>query len=496
MADLSENMIVWDRDESIRAFKRSYKIAQPDADVGPKGQPHIDALVCADMMLPLHADVQRIGDTSSLRSRNTEQLDEVGEAEGVKRPPATGASGYVLASTAAGGATIFEGDVLRYPATRARYEVLETKLYGDGEQIPVIGVDVGADSDLPAGTELEWENPRSGCNTTAAVWSEGLTGGREAASNEEYAALIIERRAHPVAAGNDAAVQALVEDATVHGVAVAKAFTYPACKGSGTCGVAFVMRPSKPGGSRIPSTLQVGVVGAAVEAAFPADDGYFMLTLAEEAASASFLVTWRKSAAGWIDPSPWPEYLAGTPVVVSNAVAISSSALRLATNGTTAAPLVGQTIAFYDAENAVFRKKRILTVTEVSAGESWDVTFDFAAGASEVFTPAAGAMASPWSDSLNLVAPVLVRDYFDTMGPGEIVPSLLDPGRRQRRQPESPESWPSGLGNRLDAIVQGVAPVRSGTLVDPSSSEPTSVGVNGVMAYLRQLTDLAFYSES
>ena len=494
MADLSENMVTWDRDETIRMFKRSYKIAQPDADLGPGGQPDIDARVAADMLLPLHADVERIGDTSSLRSRNTEQLDEVGDVEGVKRPPATGASGYVLADTAAGGATIFAGDILRYPATRARYEVVETALYANGDKILVIGLDVGPDSDLPAGTELEWENPRSGCNSTAAVWSEGLTGGREAASDEEYVALIIERRKNPVAAGNDAAVQALVEDATAHGVAVAKAFTYPACKGSGTCGVAFLLRPSKPGASRIPSTAQIEIVGAAVEASFPADDGYFMLTIIEESASVSFKASWRKNAAGWVDPTPWPEYLS-SPVVVSNAVSISSSALRLATNGTTGAPTPGQAIGLFDKATARWRKKQFLTVTEVTPDQVWDVTFDFAAGASEVYTPAAGALASPWSDSLNLVAPVLVEQWFDLMGPGELVPSFLDPGRRQRRQPENPEAWPSELGNRLDALLQGVSAVRSGTLVVPSSTLGTTVGVNGVSVYLRRLTDIAIYAE-
>jgi hypothetical protein len=108
--------------------------------------------------------------------------------------------------------------------------------------------------------------------------------------------------------------------------------------------------------------------------------------------------------------------------------------------------------------------------------------------------PANGALVSPWSDSLNLIVPPVV-DYFDHMGPGEMLDPLPDPGRRARRQPENPESWPSILSNRLDALVQEVPAVRSATLVEPSTTEPTSTGTLGVLAYVRRLTDMAVYSE-
>ena len=65
-----------------------------------------------------------------------------------------------------------------------------------------------------------------------------------------------------------------------------------------------------------------------------------------------------------------------------------------------------------------------------------------------------------------------------------------------RRQPENPEAWPSEISNKIDALVQAVDAVRSATLVEPASTEATSTGTLGVLAYLRRLTDLAVYSEA
>jgi uncharacterized phage protein gp47/JayE len=498
---------LYTREQLIERFKRSYKIAQPDADTSSKGQPHIDARVAADMQLPLYASAQAIGDASTLDARTDEELDAIGEAEGVRRPPAAGASGFLVARTAVGGSTIIEGDEAVYPPTGTRYRVLETALYENGEeqvnppvgsQVPVIALDVGPNTDLPAGAVLEWVNPRPGSKSDAAVWSEGLTGGRDQATPEEYKALIRERRKSPASAGNDAQYQSVVEDPFAHGVAVQKAFTYPACQGTGTCGVAFLMRPSIPGGSRLPSSIHLALVGAALENSFPTDDGIFLATVAEQATKVAFRVSWKKSASGWASVLPWPAFISGAQMAVSNAVAITSSGFRVATSGTSSAPIVGQSIALYDASEpeptARFKRKTIATVTEVTAGKVWDLTFDMTAGLSDSFVPANGALISPWSDSLNLlVAPVV--GYFDKMGTGEMVSAFYDPGRRQRRQPESPESWTSEVGNQLDARVQAVSAVRSGTLVVPSSTLATAVGVNGVLVYVRRLTDMAVYAE-
>lgn len=483
-----------------RWFKRSFKIAAPDADVD-SGQPAVEARACRDLALPLVQNAVTTADTSSLDNRTTADLNAIGAAENVKRPPAVGASGYVIAVTSTGGATIFAGDEWRPKNSKVRFQCAVTALYADGDQVPIVGLDVGPGTNLDAGTEGEWSNPRSGCSPNAAVWSEGLTGGRDQADNEEYKAVIIERRARPAVGANEAAYEALIEDPFATGIAVQRAFVWPAIQGTGMIGCTFTMRPETPGGSRLPSSAQLAIMEATLAGTFYGDDGYRMITLAEEPATLKFRVTWRKAAAGWASSPVWPPYNSGVAVHVDGAVTIAADALRVTSASDTTAPVEGQVIGLFNLTGSVggvtqpaFERKTIATVTQVVANKSWNLTFDMSAGASTVFVPANGALVSPWSDSLDLILPPIL-DYFDRMGPGEMVDPLPDPGRRQRRQPENPESWPSILSNRLDALVQSVQAVSSATLVEPGTTVATSVGTLGVLTYLRRLTDMAVYSE-
>lgn len=495
---MADKLITWTGPEIERRFLRSLKIAAPDVDISG-GQPKVDARVARDLILPLVQNAITTGDTSSLDNRTTADLDAIGRAEGIKRPPATGASGYVIARTSTGGSTIFAGDEWRPRGSKVRYQCAATALYADGAQVLVVGLDVGPGTNLPAGTEGEWSNPRAGCSPIAAVWSEGLTGGRDQADNDEYKALIIETRGRQRVGANEAAYLSAIEDPFATGIAVQKGFAWPAIMGTGTIGATFTMRPSSPGGSRTPSSAQLSIMAAAIEGTVYGDDGVFMIALAEEAATIKLRATWKKAAAGWASAIVWPPYNGGVAVVVGGT--ITASGCRFLSASSTDAPVVGQVVGLFNATASVsgetrpaFERKTIATVTEVSAGLSWDVTFDMSAGASSLFVPESGALVSPWSDSLDLLLPPIV-DYFDHMGPGEMLDPLPDPGRRARRQPENPESWTSEISNRIDALAQGVGAVRSATLVEPALTESTSIGTLGVMAYLRRLTDVAVYSE-
>jgi hypothetical protein len=243
-------------------------------------------------------------------------------------------------------------------------------------------------------------------------------------------------------------------------------------------------------------------MGATLAGTFYGDDVQIGITLAEEAATLKIRATWKKAAAGWASAVVWPPYNSGVGVVVSNAVTIAAAGFRVTSDSDTTAPVVGQVIGLFNVTSNVngavtpaFEQKTIESVTEVVANRTWDLTFDMTAGASSLFVPANGALVSPWSDSLNLIVPPIVG-YFDAMGPGEMLDPLPDPGRRARRQPENPEAWPSEISNKIDALVQAVDAVRSATLVEPASTEATSTGTLGVLAYLRRLTDMAVYSEA
>jgi hypothetical protein len=163
---------------------------------------------------------------------------------------------------------------------------------------------------------------------------------------------------------------------------------------------------------------------------------------------------------------------------------------------TTVAPQVAQTLALYNLGAGVFQRKKILTVTPVTAGRSWDLTFDTTNNASDLYVPVPGQLVSPWSDSLNQL-PGTVVTYMLGLGPGEQFATFPDPGVRGRREPESPVSWPSTLGNAdLVGAIKAAPPVSDVVLRLPSQLPyPTPVGVPGVSAYLFMLGDLAAFVE-
>lgn len=494
--DLTGKLPLVPRDEAAARYRRDYQLRVPLADVGPNTQPDVDARVFADQQMIVMAAAQTISDGTNLESARGKQVDRIGEREGVRRPQATGASGFVKIIASIGGGTIFEGDELA-PDSGLRFRCAVTAHYSGATPVPITGIDTGPATNLKPGTVLEWTNPRQGigpqCTVLAQADGSGLSGGRNEATDVEYKALIVERRSNPPASGNDAEYQRAIEKTP--GLAVRKAFTWPAIKGPGTIGVSFTLPPERPGGSRIPNPAQLGQVGANLEIVFPGDDGIFVVELLEQFVPVVLEVSWKKRAAGWADVSPWPTYLAGDLVRVNGAAAITATAFRLTTNTPTTAPQVGQTIGLYDAAQGKFRRKRFATVTEVIAGRSWTVTCVTTNNASDTtFVPAPGQIVSPWSESLDaLVAPVV--EYIDGMGPGEQVASFLDPGRRQRRQPENPEAWPSEITNRLIAPVQALPAVKDAVLLEPSVPFPTLVGIPGTVAYLIRLGDLAAFAQ-
>jgi hypothetical protein len=162
-----------------------------------------------------------------------------------------------------------------------------------------------------------------------------------------------------------------------------------------------------------------------------------------------------------------------------------------------AAPAVGQTIAFFDLATRTFGQKKILTVTAVGGQppgtQRWDLVFDMTASASTTFVPSEGALVSPWSPSLNLL-PAAVTAVTRLLGPGEQVSTFYDPGTRQRRQPDNATSWPNVLSS-ADLVTQLKA-TRALADIDPQLPPmpyATPVGVPGVLSYLIELNDLAFY---
>lgn len=495
MADPTGTLDLPTRAQIRDRYLRNYGVRNLNADLGPDTLPYADALAHADSVVPIYANAQVIGTATNLIGAVGTALDSIGEAEGVTRPPAAGASGYVTVTTSTGGATIFDGDELVYRPTSKRYKCIRTALYVTGDEVPVLAIDTGPSTNLDAAAELSWSSPRPGCASACVVAEQadgsGLTGGRDKAGDDAYAQLIVSNRANPKVAGNAAAYVSSVE--ATPAMSVQKGFAYPAIRGPGTTGIVFTMKPSSAGASRLPNATQIAQVEANLKATYPYDDGIFCATLLAQNVVVALEVSWTRRAAGYVDASPWPAYVTG-PVAIDNAVAITATSFRLTTSTSMTDPQVGQTIGFWNGTTGSFSRKRILTVTVVSAGLSWDITCDTSNGATDAsYTPTDGQLASPWSDSLDAVAaPVLA--YFDGLGPGEQVASLPDPGYRMRRTPESPGEWPSEVRNRILDKVFDVDGVSDADLLTPTVPLTTTVGSAGATSYLIQLSDFAIFA--
>jgi len=489
---LPEKLVTPTRDAIISRYERDWQLRNPAAKVGANTEPGIKARILADQLLPLYGEAARNAQVASLDDMDGDQLEDEADSLGLpRRLDAAGASGSVIIGASLGGGTIFAGDEIKDTVTGLRYQCTATAVYTDGQQVPIAGVDTGLSTNVVAGRLLKWTSNRPGISADATVAAQtdgsGLTGGRGEETDDEIRLRIRDARANPAVAGNDADYRAAA--LRTPNLAIQAVFTFPALDGAGTIGLAFTVRPATPGASRLPNPTQIAAVRAAVVGEFPKDDGLISLELVAQPVAIALRVSWATTAKGWTDLQPWPSYDSTQPIYVSAATSPTSFTLETL-QGSPAQPQVGQTLAFYDATAAVFRRKKILSFTGTNP---WVVTCDTANGASDLtLTPAVNAKPSPWSDSLDALVPPIVA-YFDLLGPGEQVSPFFDAGSRQKRSPESPASWPSVLSGRLVTPLYALPAIADVQLVEPTLPYATTVGVMSVSSNLLSFSTLSAY---
>lgn len=485
------------RDQYRDLYLQDYEFFAPNAETGPGTQPYVDASLSADNSQILFANAVTIGNGTNIDTTTGTWLTQIGEAENVFRRGPVGASGFIVITTSVGGSTIFQGDEVQAQPSGLRFLVQATALYDDGALVPILGLDTGEETNIDAETSMLFTNPRPGCSPTATVYEQsngsGLTGGRGDETDDDYRQRIKDQRANPPASGNDAEYQRVVEN--IANLSVQKCFTYPAVFGPGTTAFVFTLRPSTPGAGRIPNGVQIALALGTLQGQEPADDGIFAAVITVQPLTVCYRVSWAKGAAGWANDPKWPEYTS-PKVTVKAAPAPTATSLRAITAAAAIDdPQVGQTIAVFDRPNRVFRNKRIETVTIITPGQEWQLTFSTVNLASDTsYTPSAGQAVSPWSDSLDLlVTPTLT--YVDGLGPGEMFATFYDPGLRQRRSPANPDAYPSTITNKIIAPILDLPSISNAVLLEPSIPFNTPVGTPGTNVFLFELEDLAVYGD-
>jgi hypothetical protein len=466
--DIASKLVLPTRDQEADFYRRDYRIRVPLADTSDGTQPFIDSCVHADRMDPAYANALALANNTDITKRSTPELYKYARSVGLQNVPqaASGAEGEVTISASVGGTTLYAGDEGKTPGG-IKVAVNVGRTYGDGDRVGVTAVDTGPQTNLAPGTLIKWTQPRPGCGPQAYVVRQadgsGLSGGR----NEESPAELIERtRQHmseAAGAGNDAQIIQQVEEKT--GLAVLKCFTIAALLGPGSTSVVFLMRPQRPGGSRVPNPAQRALVQANLSAFFPKDMMIVVSELAAIPVDVVLTVGWANKPRGWLDALPWPPTCNPAHPVRVTAVTSASAFTLGSGGGSYPPPTPNKTIAFFDARQGTFARKRLVTVTGT---DPWVVTCDTSNDATNTaYTPVVGDLPCPFSASLDALV-AAVAQYFDELGPGEQKADPFDAGGRQKRYPFAPGEWPHDITTLLSTRVQASGQVTAAGVLLPA----------------------------
>lgn len=487
LEDLPNTFTIPSRSEIRDKFQRDYQLRQPGAPTGEGSQAFIDGSVIADTLSPIYANAIAVARGASLADMNRNQLKAEAKALGIPEELPEGAgSGFVIITASAGGVFIDTGRQLKDEARNLTFHCAIAGTYYNGKAVPIIGVDKGPTTNIPGGTTLKWDNPPAGLGNIATVQTDadgnGTTGGRAAETDDDIRGRITTTRSDPPTGGNVAQIRTLVKEAGRSlGIAIQEVFVYPAITGSGHYCYVFTLRPGATGSSRTPDAVQIGLVRAFIHSALPEDDGIFAGEVIEEEVVAKLGVKWAKKAdVGWVDAAPWPIF--DDAYYVSAVTDALHFDVTSALGAAAVSPQAGQTIAFYDASDAKYVRKRILTAT--GAAGSFSLVIDDTNNASDVnYLPAVNEEFCPFSPSLDLLIEPLLSEV-DLLGPGEQVDDFIDEGYRQKREPENPVEWASEIRHNTLDKVDDLPQIHDVTWLAPSIPHIPAVGVPGVSSNL------------
>lgn len=387
---------------------------------------------------------------------------------------AVGASGAVLAKGNPG--TIFNGSttvpdpaaVVGTDPNGFKYQVLETETVGpDGTAtLALKGVDAGHETNLFPGTVITWSaNTPLGSEPTAAVLEVagqpgvGFSGGFDAETDAELADRVVERIRGRPASGNAAHFQAWARAASV---AVEQAYVYSCALHAGSVVVSLTQRRSSLGPlARLPS---VGVMADATNYLVPpgspvVPERVFVLVVSPASQSSDLVVRVAMNAGvggGWFDVVPWPSPPEPSNPALIEPVAIATVVTQLQFTITTAVPLPANAtsltgtdvpaIMLWNDATSRFEKLNASTITR--SGTTVTVTLTSAPAKTIV----AGDRISPYTDRLDVVAESL-EQYFDSLGPGELVAVNDTRYQRAARLPRPSLLFPARAGQALVSVL-------------------------------------------
>lgn len=374
-----------------------------------------------------------------------------------------GGSGLVTAQAAAG--VIFVGSATIPDAAAAfardaagkRYQVLTTVVTPAGGVAALMmkGVDGGDDTNLTINTELTWVNPPVGAEPTAVV-AGNFSGGVNDETDSEFAKRIEDTIRHRPGSGNQAHFRAWAKQASS---SVETAFVYASALHAGSVLVCIVQKRANVVGptARIPNFATLAKVTAyLVPPSSPVVPGnVFVLVVPPQATPTNIglrVGMQRGTTGGWNDLTPWPRASAAYPRAHITQVT-SQTQFRITTDvaPAVALPAAGANapqMMVWNDDTSSFERLSVASVSLFGTN-----VYEVALSASPSFTLALDHVVSPYTDRDDLIAEA-VQNYFDTLGPGEVVNLATDVrGHRAFRWPRTSEAYPQKAGQGIVSLL-------------------------------------------
>jgi hypothetical protein len=386
------------------------------------------------------------------------------------RLPATGGSVEDGVSAKATSGSIFPGSTtVPDPAAAVatdpngfRYQVLQTVVTpaGGTATLSMRGIDTGVDTNPIVGTILTWSaNQPLGAEPQATVTVQ-FTGGFDEESDADYANRIEQRIRYRPASGNNAHFVAWARESNI---SVEDAFVYSTALHAGSVLVAITQKRGSTLGPEARTNVSAGTLADATNYLVPPNSPVvpqraFVIvtaTTAQESDLVLKLALNTGASGGWFDVEPWPTYSSAYPQVqVTNVTSQTNFDVQTdaAYPGGVAGPLTGDDVpALMLWNKATSRWVRLDVQSVTKSGVTHTIVLN--SSPAPDLTIATGDRLSPYTDRLTVVAEAL-EDYFDSLGPGEVVNLTTDTrAARAFRYPTPAQESPSRAGQSMLAVI-------------------------------------------
>jgi hypothetical protein len=466
----------------------------PNISADPNSEVYIRFSAVSQQLAVMYNIMQQQMDARMVDTATGDDLDRVLNQYGLVRKAATSAEGFFQFITAAP-QTLNSGMTLT-GQNSLTYMVSVSGVYANGQNVPVIAVDQGQNTDLGIGATLTWVSPPPLSQNTVPV-SVALTGGSDLETDAQARARLYATIQNPPGSGN---FQQLINMASSVDPIVEAGFVYSNFNGAGTQLIAlagyqsdgyYIGRDvphltsdntSLNGGSSPYNSLSqnygnnlsndTSVIYGQVAAGVSNPYATFVTTINNTPADAAFLLTLpfpigspvNGTGGGWLNfqgttwPNPDGTFVSNncqvTAVTSSTVITVQAAS----TSNATTVPVPGLTLIQWINRSGIAGngwqvvQAKVLAATD-NANNTWTITLDtpLTCGSSDYYgntQVAVGDYIFP--------ASINAQNYLDTvmgsfaaLGPGQVtsVLGLLQIGAN--RQPAASSNYPPYVSSQF-----------------------------------------------